>query len=144
MDHNYRNCSRTNCIKCKDYKIQKMEQKLNKYKEVIDDLMDDSMINPSNNQDNHNYNPLEESMIIFKDDEGYYRKKIRSDVGESFLVFEDGLDVDELNKDERTAVKAQDDYRKYDKTCKQVQKYSGIYGWGVTIVSYGKWLVGLI
>ena len=84
-----------------------------------------------------------DSMIIFKDNDGYYQKKVRSEIGESYLILDENRDIDELNQSERNIIKRQDDFKKYDNVCKQLNKFSSVYGWGVAIVSCGRWFFGI-
>jgi len=135
-------CNNNNCTKCKDDKIKKMTEKIGKYEKVLSDI-NDLMFSESK----ANYNPMEESIIILDDSnsvDGEYHKKIKSKIGESFYIFENGKDMEELNIKDKEIIYRQDDYSKYNKTCTNFEKFNNIYGWGMTVVGYGKWLVGIL
>ena len=126
------NCS-NNCSSCKNLK-----KKLDMYENFVKDMQKLEIIEERNNS---HYNPLEESVIIEKDNSGNQVKKIRSDLSESFMVVEKGKNMQELNKKERDIIKEQDAYSNYQNTNAHFKKANGAYKAAYYVLSVGKWLL---
>jgi hypothetical protein len=113
-----------------------MQKKLDIYEKFIKELQE---IDKKDEQ--YNYNPLEESVIIEKDNFGNINKKVRSDLSESFLIIDKGKDLKELNKSEHAIIKEQDSYHKYKNTTEYLSRADGVYKTIGYIIKYGKWLL---
>lgn len=143
------NCNLNRCILCKDKQISNMKKKIEKYKETLNYLLDENLNdtnyinNTSNTDDNYDNSDLYESIIIYKDNDGYTQKKINSNLGESFLIVENGKDLSELNKNELRAVNKQNNLRKYEKIKKYVKKTNSVYGIISSVAKIGKYFIGL-
>ena len=85
-----------------------------------------------------NFQNLEESIIISKDNNGNINKKIYSNLGESILVIEKGKKLDELNKKEQNVIMEQDNYRAYEQTIKASERVNTIMSY---VLRIGKFIL---
>lgn len=126
------NCN--NCSNCKTLK-----KKMDAYEKFIQELKEIDDKKPQEVQ--YNFNPLEESVIIEKDNEGNINRKVRSDLSESFLIVDRGKNLVELDKKEQQIILEQDSYHKYKNTSEYLSKASGVYKVIGYTIKYGKWLL---
>ena len=84
---------------------------------------------------------LGESIIIEKDNYGHNVKKVPSDLTESFLIVENGKNINELNKKDQAVLKEQDSYYNYKNTSNHFQKANIVYKGIYYTLSVGKWLL---
>ncbi len=143
------NCGLSRCIKCKDIELKKAQMKLNRYEQALKILMDDSIVgqldnNNYNNHNNYDNSHMYESIIIEKDMEGNQNKKIRSDLGQSFLILDRGKNIDELDKIERKALNKQNELKEYENYATYYRKGNSIYGIFSTIAKVGALAFGVI
>ena len=123
------NCRSKSCIVCKDVELRRAQRKLEKYKQALDLIMDDSVIQ----EDYATGNSLYESVMVEKNNEGRMEKKQQSHLGESFLIMEKGKRIDHLSNKERGALQAQDDLKNSETARTYTQK--GTYFYGITSVA---------
>lgn len=118
--------------------------KIKRYEKVLDLLMDDSVfIEMVNRKGRDKDKKLDEDIIMNHLDD---QTRVRSDLGESYNVVEEGRDLNELDKSVYTSLKAQDAYKKYKKIGKMggmLKKSSIIYGITGTLVGVGTF-IGLL
>ena len=119
MDNNV--CNHENCESC-----LAMQNKINKYEEILKDLFN----NNNNNNNNTNYELIKE-----RDIHGVTTTKVITDIGESIYVVETGKDLRELSKVELDSIKSQDSLRNYEKTVKICKKTSTAWDICSTVVS---------
>ena len=121
-----------NCDNCK-----KLKKKLDTYEKFMKELqeLDKSEIKYTN--------PLQESVIVEKDNFGNINKKVRSDLSESFLIVDKGKNLLELDKKEQQVILEQDSYHKYKNTSDKLQKANGVYKAARYVIGIGKWLIFL-
>ncbi|AYV76884.1 MAG: hypothetical protein Barrevirus3_4 [Barrevirus sp.] len=122
------NCS-SKCSNC-----QILKQKLDLYENFLKDVKDLD-INTDNNSD------LRESMIIEKDNYGNINKKIRSELGESFLLIDKGKNIGELDKREQNVILEQDSYHNYQNGNEYLKKLGSLYTVAYYGIKVGKWLL---
>ena len=118
------NCKLESCIRCKDKELKRMKRKMERYKQAVDLLMDDSIIQ----EDYATKDSLYESVIIEKDNEGRMVKKQSSRLGESFLIVEKGKNINHLSNKERSALQAQEDLKNSEKALGYTRKGTYLYG----------------
>ena len=120
-----------NCDNCK-----KLKKKLDTYEKFMNEIkeLDKSTIK-------HNRNPLEESIIVEKDNFGNINRKVRSDLSESFLIVDKTKDLSELDKKEQQIILEQDSYHNYKNMSNKMQKANGVYKVVGYVFKYGKWLL---
>jgi hypothetical protein len=121
------------CSKCK-----KIKKKLDTYEKFIKEIheLDKSELR-------YNTNPMEESIIIDKDNFGNINRKVRSDLSESFLIVDRTKDLSELNKKEQQIILEQDSYHNYKNASNKLQKANGVYKVARYVIGVGKWLIFL-
>ena len=81
---------------------------------------------------------LYESVIIDKN-----TKKVKSDIGESFLVIESGKDLSEVDIKEYNAIVEQDELVNFIKAKNYIKKTGYLYSIGSTVVKVGAF-IGLL
>lgn len=128
--------SQHNCNNCDNCKV--MKKRLDTYEQFMKELQE------LDKQDtNYNTNPLEESVIVEKDNFGNINKKVRSDLTESFLVVDRPKNLKELSKKEQQSIEEQDSYHNYKNTSEKIKKAKGYYAPVGYIMKFGKWLIFL-
>jgi len=128
MNHSYnKKCS---CDKCK---CISMKNKLNKYKEMIKDLIDYNELDDNNDI-------MTQSIIVEKDNEGNYFTTVKSNLDENFLVLNDGKDLDELTRVEYNSINQQNNYYKLNKITKYINNFNLINSLSSTVINIGKYI----
>ncbi len=135
MNHKYNNCY--NCQNCKilSKKIELYENFINDMRKLDEELFNNGFNNEFNNKS------LEESIIIEKDNHGNRNMKVRSDLSESFLVINNGKNLEELSKRDKSAIDEQDNLYNYNQAKEYVDKTNNVVSWGYYVIKWGKWLM---
>lgn len=131
MDHKYNNCS--DCSNCKI-----LSRKIELYDKFFNDMkrLDEELLSREFNNKN-----LGESIIIEKDNYGNRNMKVKSNLSESFLVINNGKNLEELSKREKNAIDEQNNLYNYNQAKEYVDKTNNIVSWGYSIIKWGKWLM---
>lgn len=104
-----------------------LEKKLKIYEQFV------SALKETDEEDLHQC-ILDESIVIGKNNDGNFEKKIKSNLSESILIVDKGKKLDELSKIEQKSIKEQDNLAAYQNTIDYSQK-------GVTIYTVGYYTV---
>jgi len=110
-----------------------MKNKLNKYKEMIKDLIDYNELDDNNDI-------MTQSIIVEKDNEGNYFTTVKSNLDENFLVLNDGKDLDELTRVEYNSINQQNNYYKLNKITKYINNFNLINSLSSTVINIGKYI----
>lgn len=139
----------------KKRKIKSMKDKLYQYENLIKELIDDieNIENEeSDSSDDDVYNPktrildrkshqdieLVDDFIVERDIYGNTHKSIQTDSGNTFVVIDNGKDLEEINKVEYNAIHSQEDFYKYEKTREYCNKVGTAWGWGAFVIGMGR------
>lgn len=125
-------------INTNNHDVIKLKKKLKKYNDVIKSLVREE------NLDKDIQSSSYKSVIIDNYIDGRKKKVLPSHLGESFLIIEEVRDLDELNKSEQIAIRAQDNLSTLDKTKKYIKRINNSYGWICSVVGVGRVLLTLI
>jgi hypothetical protein len=110
-----------NCIKCVRLQLSNVNDKNEKYKKILHDIMDDIDLNDDTTN-------LYESVLVEKNKNGEIIKKQNSQLGESYMIMDKGKNIDELSVKEKKVINAQDDLKNYEITTGYVQNGTYLYG----------------
>lgn len=136
MTDNICSCDHPNCAcKGKNDEFLKIEQKIKELEKLIEKVYNIEKYNKENN------NQLQQSIIFEKLDDGNVYQKIKSNLGENYLVIENTTKIRELNRSEYNIIKTQDDLVRYTKTKEYIKKIGNFYKWISTIIYLGKIIV---
>lgn len=135
MDNYNTNMSCKKCIE-NNKKIERMQIKMKKCKEMLDDLMEDVDFNEI---ERNNYKVIEEMGM-----DGHKTKKIHTDLGETMYYIEDGQDLSELDRKEYNAITAQDSLKKFETTHKIYKNTSNAWGFGSAVYTIGRFVTGFL
>jgi len=106
-----------------------LEKKLKIYEQFVNALKE-------TDEEDLNKCILDESIIIEKNNDGNFEKKIKSNLSESILIVDKGKNLDDLNKKEQASIGEQDNLAAYQNTINYSQK-------GVTIYTVGYYTVAV-
>ena len=84
---------------------------------------------------------FEDSIIIEKDNYGDKIKKLRSNLGDSFLIIDNCKELDELDNSEYDAIHQQNKFRNWQEAEKVMDKAGIMYTVGKYALSLGKWFL---
>lgn len=146
--------------KNKDKEIKKLKKKLKKYEKLIKDILEDSDEKSSDESDEIenskdletykiisvlNKNNKKEGVLYQRNIDGNVDQIVKSKLGDSFMIIDQKeADLEELSKKEKNAIMNHENLSKIDKATKYISKGSLLYGWGTTITSLGKYIIGFL
>ena len=96
-----------------------------------------------NKKDDDRITNMYKSITIEDDDDELLNKKVKSNLGESYYVY-DKIDMDKLRKSEHDAIKEQDNYAKYKKTKKYIKKGQAAASVFFTFLTISKYVLAFL
>jgi len=116
--------------------IIKLKKKLKKYDEVLRTLAVD--------EGDDNDKELYKSVLVYNPVDGQDKKMLPTELGESFLVLDEGKDLDELNKNEQNAIEQQTYLSRADRTKRYLRQLNNSYGWVCTVFGVTKIMAAVL
>ena len=121
------------CINRKNIiKNKKLKEKVKKYQKIMKDFLDED------NDNDIDEKLMLNSVIYEKTKEGETFQRVSTSLGENYTIINEGKDVDEMTKSEYKNIKCQNEYHQFVKAKNYLNKFSSIYGWVNTVLSFGK------
>lgn len=120
------------------HKLKELKRKVECCQNLLNEVTD--AIQQMENKDDDKKD-LEDSIIIETDNDGYEKKKVITDFGDSFLIMENGKDIEELDKKDQKVIYAQNDFYRYRKTVDAAKGVGNTYCTANIVIGIGKWIL---